>query len=196
MPCSGNWMTVGTRFMRTSQSSGLVLGSVLWRVLEHRALRLLRSPRREGQLVGMHQCELPALERTGDRGAADLLPIAARLLVAHEEVLIVDARQMKRQAQSRYISRPHQTGVTERSIRRDDRGPSYQVIDDMVITHGSDRIRTRAAADLHHDQLVVFVELCLAGRSEFRLVEMVKHQLVNIHARKRREHTNKRRTHR
>jgi hypothetical protein len=56
-------------------------------------------------------------------GAADLLPIAPGLLVAHEEVLVVDAGQMKRQPPAGYISRPHQTGVTERSIRRDQRGP-------------------------------------------------------------------------
>jgi hypothetical protein len=34
---------------------------------------------------------MPPFEGTGDGEAADLLPVSSRLLVAHEEVLVIDA---------------------------------------------------------------------------------------------------------
>jgi hypothetical protein len=39
--------------------------------------------------------ELPALQWTMNRFAADLLPPASRLLIAHDEVLVVDASEVK-----------------------------------------------------------------------------------------------------
>ncbi len=64
-------MTVGTRFMRTSQSLASYWDAYFGDVFEHRALRLLGSPRREGELVGMNQCQLPAL--SGPEIAAPLI---------------------------------------------------------------------------------------------------------------------------
>jgi hypothetical protein len=60
-----------------------------------------------------------ALEWTLDRFAGDLLPPRASLLVAHDEVLIINSRQMKVKLSSVYRRLPHQTGVTERSISGD-----------------------------------------------------------------------------
>src|SRR5471030_2243738 len=137
---------------------GRVSGSVHRHALEHRALRLFRIPRREGELIGMDQRELPALERTGDRKPVDLLPIAPCLVVAHDEVLVVDAGQMERQPQARHISRPHQTGVTERSIGGGDRRPSDHVIDDMVVSHDEDRVRALAP---------IFTTISLSSLSSF-----------------------------
>jgi hypothetical protein len=111
------------------------------------------------------------------------------------KALMAIAGQMERQPQAGYISRPHQTGVTERSIRRDERRPSDQIVDDMVVTHGADRVRTRAAPDLHRDQLVILVELHLGRCGEFWMVNRVEHQLVHIHARESREDAHERCAH-
>ena len=74
----------------------------------------------EGDLVVRHQPQPLALQRTVDRQADHLLPPGARLVVAHDEVLVVDAGQAERQPLAVDHRAPHQTGVTERSIRGDD----------------------------------------------------------------------------
>jgi len=78
-----------------------------------------------------------------DRFAADLLPPAARLLIAHDEVLVVDAGEVKVQHPPVDCRFPHQTGVTERSISRHDRRAANRVLHDVVIAHQSNRIRNR-----------------------------------------------------
>src|SRR5579863_4165332 len=99
---------------------GLVFGSVLRCFLKYRARGLLRFPSLKGKFVGEDQRELRAFQRTRNGSSTDLLPIAACFFVAHEEILIIDAGQMKRQSAASHVSHPHQTGVTERSIRGDE----------------------------------------------------------------------------
>ena len=118
------------------------------------------------QFIGENQRQLPALERPRDGGAADLLPVSPRLLVAHDEVLVIDAGQMKRQPQAVYISPPHQTGVTERSIGRHDRDAAHHVIDDVMVRHAADRIRARLPADSHGNHLLGPIQLDIARCAE------------------------------
>src|ERR1022692_2360554 len=92
--------------------------------------------------------------------AADLLPVSAGLLIAHQKVLVVDAGQMKCQPQSRYISSPHQTGVTERSIGRYDRNLVQHVVDYVMIGYVADRVSAGGGADLDRDHLLILIELC------------------------------------
>src|ERR1017187_510520 len=89
-----------------------VVGPILRDIVQYGAPRLFRFPGGERQLIGVNQRQLAALERTRNGRARDLLPIGPSLLVAHEEVLVIDAGQMKRQPQAVNLSRPHQTGVT------------------------------------------------------------------------------------
>jgi hypothetical protein len=63
-----------------------------------------------------HQLELLTFKRIGDRGTSHLLPIAPRLLIAHQEVLVVDARQVKVEFASVHAAGPDQTRMTECSI--------------------------------------------------------------------------------
>jgi hypothetical protein len=42
------------------------------------------------------QLQLPTLQRARDSDAADLLPKRTRLFIPHQEILVVDACQMKR----------------------------------------------------------------------------------------------------
>ena len=80
------------------------------------------------------------LEAMAFQGAEDcfsryLLPPGAGLFITHDEVLIVDAREMKMKYASVYSCFPHQTGVTERSISGHDRHTANRVHHDVVITH-------------------------------------------------------------
>jgi hypothetical protein len=111
-----------------------IIGSELGDIVQHRALRRFRFPRGKRQLIGMHQLQLAAFERPRNRRAADLLPVRPSLFVAHDEVLVIDAGfQMKRQPQAVDLSPPHQTGVTERSIGRDDGGAAHHVVDYVMV---------------------------------------------------------------
>ena len=74
-------------------------------------------------------------ERTEDRFAGHLLPPGAGLFVTHDEVLIVDARQVKVKLPSVYCRFPHQTGVTERSISGDNRSAADHVLHEMMVSH-------------------------------------------------------------
>ena len=84
--------------------------------------------------------ELATFQWTMKRLPADLLPPASRLFISHDEVLVVDACEMKVQHAPVDCRFPHQTGVTERSIRRHDRRAANRVLHDVVIAHQSNRI--------------------------------------------------------
>ena len=97
-------MTVGRRLMCTSQSLASYSEAYLRHCLQHRALgssafQVAKVSSSESTSVSCRP-----FQRTGDGSSADLLPIAPGLLVAHEEVLIVDAGQMKRQPPASDIS--------------------------------------------------------------------------------------------
>ena len=85
------------------------------------SVRLLFLPEGEAELVLRQQAEVRTFQRAGNRGSRDLLPIAACLLIAHQEILVVDARQVKVQLASVQAAGPDQTRVAERSISDDDR---------------------------------------------------------------------------
>lgn len=72
---------------------GGVPGGVAGRFGQQGTGGLFGSPEAEGQFVGRDQFELAAGQRPGDGKAADLLPERTGLLIAHEKVLIVNARQ-------------------------------------------------------------------------------------------------------
>ena len=81
-----------------------------------------------------------ALQRTLNRFASHLLPPRSGFLVAHDEILIVDACKMKVKLPSVYCRFPHQTGVTERSISGNYwRAPNH-VLNQMMVGHLSNRI--------------------------------------------------------
>ena len=107
-----------------------------------------------------------------DRFASDLLPPRACLFIAHDEVLIVDTREMKVKLPSVYCRLPHQTGVTERSISGDYRGASHHVLNQMMVGHLPYRICRRLAVALHghHDVSVSYesslTRLCISLHSQ------------------------------
>ena len=82
-----------------------------------------------------NRLEATTLQRAEDRFSRDLLPPGASLFITHDEVLIVDAREMKMEHSPVYSCFPHQTGVTERSISGHDRSATHPVLDHMVVGH-------------------------------------------------------------
>ena len=94
---------------------------------------MLAPPERERQLVVEHELQALAFQGALDGLARHLLPPGARLLVLHEEVLVVDPRQMEPQPAPVDLRSPHQTGVTERSVGGGDREAADLVHDDMVV---------------------------------------------------------------
>ena len=61
------------------------------------------------------------LQWSGDGGTCYLLPIAPGLLIAHQEVLVINAREMKVKFASVHAAGPDQTRVAKRSISYDHR---------------------------------------------------------------------------
>src|SRR5437868_6262884 len=80
--------------------------------LQHRPLCSFVLPEAKSDFVGADQFKRGALQWSRDRLTTNLLPIATGLFITHNEVLIVDAGQMKIQDSAVYRSCPHQTGVT------------------------------------------------------------------------------------
>ena len=94
-----------------------------------------------------------ALERAEDRFTSYLLPPRTSLVIFHDEILVVDAGEMKMQHASVNCCFPHQTGVTERSIGCTKWGAADRVLHEMVISHQSYRISNGLVVDLdreHH----------------------------------------------
>src|SRR5271157_3211916 len=71
-------------------------------IIQDDAPWFLRFPSSKSQLIGEHQRQLAALERPRNGGAANLLPIGPSLFVSHEEILVIDTSQVKRQPQTGY----------------------------------------------------------------------------------------------
>src|SRR6266849_7182906 len=97
--------------------------------------------------------EVMTLQRAEDRFSRNLLPPGTGLFIAHDEVLIVDAREMKMEHSPVYSCFPHQTGVTERSISGNQRSTSHGVLNHMMVGHQANRISNGFALVLdrqHH----------------------------------------------
>jgi len=83
-----------------------------------------------------------------NRFAADLLPPRSRFLITHDEVLVINAGEVKVQHAPVYCRLPHQTGVTERSISGHDRRSANRVLHQMMVGHDPDWIRDRLIANV------------------------------------------------
>ena len=94
-----------------------------------------------------NRLEALSFQRTLDRFPGYLLPPRTSFEVAHDEILVVNARELKMKLPSTYCRLPHQTGVTERSIGGDDWGAADNVLDQMVVGHESHRICDGFAVD-------------------------------------------------
>jgi hypothetical protein len=143
----------------------LPVGVVLFRVpgdgREHLAGWRFCSPLAEGEFVAEYQFERSALQRAIDGLPGDLLPPASGFFVAHEEVLVVDSGEIKMQGSSVYRSRPHQTGVTERSIGDCHRHATYHIVKNMVVGHLVDGIGAGVTAEAHGHDHFFRIELAL-----------------------------------
>src|SRR4029077_7826309 len=103
------------------------------------------------------------------------------LLIAHDEVLVINARQVKVQLPPVYCCLPHQTGVTKRSIRCRYWRSSDNVLEDMMVSHQAYRIGNRFAVVLdgeHH--IIVANEIHFARACEGRIRDRTKHPLEVI----------------
>src|SRR5208337_3207791 len=114
---------------------GIVLFCVLCNRRENPAGRRLRPPLPEGELIAEHEVERRALQRAVYGLARDLLPPSPSFAVPHQEVLVVDTREIEMQRPSLDCSRPHQTGVTKRSISDDDRLPPDGIVQNVMVSH-------------------------------------------------------------
>ena len=65
----------------------------------------------------------------------------------YQEILVVDACQIKMQHPAVHSSRPHQTGVTERSIRDRDGHACNDIVKDMVVGHLADGVGAGIGAE-------------------------------------------------
>src|SRR4051794_23877130 len=96
-----------------------------------------------------HRVQDAAFHRACDAFARYLLPPRARLFVAHYEVLIVDAREMKTERSPVNCSFPHQTGVAERSVSGDYGCAADLVLYYVMVRYLSNRISGGLAVDLN-----------------------------------------------
>src|SRR2546425_11952623 len=131
-----------------------------------------------------------ALEVVAFQGAEDsfsryLLPPGAGLFITHDEVLIVDAREMKMEHASVYSCFPHQTGVTERSISGNDRSTTHRVLDQMVISHQANWISNRISMVFDSQQHIgISYKICFAYLRIGRVAQRVEHPLEVVLSRK------------
>jgi hypothetical protein len=109
-----------------------------------------------------------AFQRSLDRFTGNLLPPRSGFFVAHDEVLVINSRQMEMKLPATYCRFPHQTGVTERSISSHDGSAADNVLYEVVVSHEADRISRSLsiAFDRHDDVRVInessFGRLCIS----------------------------------
>ena len=98
------------------------------------------------------QLKLLTFGRAKDCFSGDLLPPRARLVILHDEVLVVYPRKMKLRAATCIGRFPHQTGVTERSVGDKDGYAANRVLHHMVISNLTHRVGCGISVQLdgHH----------------------------------------------
>src|SRR5258706_11245121 len=141
---------------------------------------MLAFPDPKAHFIGWDQLQLGTLQWPKDTLSAHLLPIASGLFIAHQEVLIVDACQMKGKHFVAGPSLPHQTGVTKRSIGAHQRNASKEVVHYMVVGHLGDGIRARLPIQTHSQNHVFVIQFGLRSRDHARRADGMKHPLVDI----------------
>src|SRR6185369_9057459 len=94
---------------------------------QNAAIRILTLPDSKREFVHHDAPKLLSLEGTLDSRSRDLLPPRTGFVIAHDEVLIIDASQMKMKLLSIHDGLPHDTGVAQRSVSRRDRRTSNNV---------------------------------------------------------------------
>src|SRR5262249_14980219 len=99
----------------------LIFLGIFWHFSQDLASGDFRLPLTESEFIRGDQIQGSPFERAIDGFAINLLPPRASFLVAHQEILVVDARQIKMQRSAVYGAGPHETRVTERSIGDGDR---------------------------------------------------------------------------
>ena len=165
---------------------GLPVAVVFFRVFGDRREHLARggfgSPLAEGELVAEDEVERCALQRAVDGLASDLLPPCSGFAVAHEEVLVVDAGEIKVQHSSVDDSRPHQTGVTKCSIGDRDRHACDDIVEDVMVGHLADGIGAGVAAEADGHDHFFGVELAVRLRQELRAGDGMEHPLEIVQA--------------
>ena len=108
------------------------------------------------------------------------MPVRAGLLVAHEEVLVVDARKAEGENLAVDFPAPHQTGVTERSIGGYDGYVASCVVDEVMVGEGSDWVGARFAAKLDGEEHVIVIEIGVGGVGEGGLIDGSEHHFKLI----------------
>jgi hypothetical protein len=161
---------------------GVVFFGVFGDGREHLPGGRLGAPLAEGEFVAEHEFERCALQRAVDGFAGDLLPPGSGFAVAHEEVLVVDAGEIKVQYSPVDSSRPHQTGVTERSIGDGDRYAANHIIEDVMVRHLADGIGVGVGAEADGHDHFFGVELALGLREELRTGDGMEHPFEVIEA--------------
>ncbi len=72
-------------------------------------------------------------------------------------------------------SLPHQTGVTERSIRDDDWDAVYRVIENVMVGHLQDGISACLGTDPYRHHHFLVAELRFVGGNKSRGLDRIKH---------------------
>ena len=137
-------------------------------------------PETEAKFVLRHEGELASLQGTGNGHPRYLLPVAASLLIAHQEILVVDAGQVEVKLASVDAAGPDQTRVAERSIGDNNRQLVQPVIHYVVISHLANRIGSALPAQSNDDDHVAGIERGLLCGKIMRLAEGMKHMLIGI----------------
>ena len=114
--------------------------------------------------------ELASFQWAMNRFPTDLLPPGSSLFITHDEVLIVNAREVKVQHSSIHCRFPHQTGVTERSIGGHDRRPANRVLHHVMIAHEPDRIGYGLFADDDSQYSIIIVDEVRLSRFNVRRI--------------------------
>ena len=115
-----------------------------------------RLPQGKGEFVIGHEFQGGAFHVAGDGTPRGLLPPRTCFTVAHQEILVVDARQVEMEFPSLRCSLPHQTGVTKCSISDDDGFTVHRVVENVVISHLEDGVGAGLRADPDcHDHFFV-----------------------------------------
>lgn len=114
---------------------------------QHAAIRMFALPHRKRDLIGEDAGQLASFECAVQGLPGHLLPPRPGFVIAHDEVLVVDAREMERELLAVNFGFPHQTGVTERSVSRCNRLASDNIVDDVMISHLAHGVRDGFAVD-------------------------------------------------
>ena len=128
----------------------------------------------------MDERKLLSFQRAVDGLAGALLPDAAGLLITHQRIAVVDARETEFKSLAVEHAAPDKPSVTESAVSGRNRLSAYYVVYDVMVPHGANGEGMSDTADLDGEDFVIGIDPDRADICKCWVLVGMEHDLEDV----------------